>query len=371
METRAPYSLIGAFVLAVIAAVFGFVYWLNNVGGLGQRTVYHVRFENAVSGLLTGAAVLFNGIRVGEVTELRLSPDDPRQVMATIAVVPSTPVRADTQAGLEFQGLTGVPVISLQGGSPGAPAQPGLVLVADPASGESMTQAARQALHRVDTVLSENAQPLHDTIANINTFAAALARNSEKVDGIVAGLERMTGAAPPLPPPPAYDLAAPTGIKLTGSPRGQLAVADPTAPIAYDTQRILARDQGGALAPVAGGQWTDTLLKLVQARLVQGFENANLAGSVERKSDDVKADYRLLVDIRSFQLLTAGAPLADVELTAKILGEDGKILDAKTFHATAPSKGTDAPAAAAALNEAFRQTATALVAWAAAATSNQ
>ncbi len=123
METRAPYALIGAFVLAAIAAVFGFVYWLNNAGGLGQRTVYHVRFENSVSGLLTGAAVLFNGIRVGEVTGLRLSSDDPRQVMATIAVAPATPIRADTQAGLEFQGLTGVPVIALQGGIAGAPAQ--------------------------------------------------------------------------------------------------------------------------------------------------------------------------------------------------------------------------------------------------------
>jgi phospholipid/cholesterol/gamma-HCH transport system substrate-binding protein len=137
METRAPYALIGAFVLAVIAAVFGFVYWLNNTGGLSQRTVYRVRFDNSVSGLLTGAAVLFNGIRVGEVTELRLSSDDPRQVIATIAVVPSTPVRIDTQAGLEFQGLTGVPVIALQGGSASAPApQGGFVLVADPTSGK-------------------------------------------------------------------------------------------------------------------------------------------------------------------------------------------------------------------------------------------
>src|SRR5271154_397935 len=99
METRAPYALIGLFVLAAIGAVFGFVFWLHNTGGLGERTVYRVRFENTVSGLLTGAAVLFNGIRVGEVTDLGLNPDNPRQVVATIAVVATTPVRADTQAG--------------------------------------------------------------------------------------------------------------------------------------------------------------------------------------------------------------------------------------------------------------------------------
>jgi phospholipid/cholesterol/gamma-HCH transport system substrate-binding protein len=367
METRAPYALIGAFVLVVIAAVFGFVYWLNNTGGLGQRALFQVRFESSVSGLLTGAAVLFNGIRVGEVTALRLSAEDPRQVTATIAVAPSTPIRADTQVGLEFQGLTGVPVIALQGGSAGAPAAPGFVLVADPSSGQSMTQAARQALMRVDTVLAENAAPLHETIANINTFAGALARNSEKVDGIIAGLERMTGAAPPLAPPPAFDLVAPSGLAVTASLRGQLAVREPTAPIFYDSQKILARDKFGATVPLTGGQWSDTLPKLVQARLIQTFDNAKLARAVERQADDLKADHRLIVDIRSFQLLTAEAPVADVELSAKILGEDGKIVDAKTFRASALAKGADAPAAAAALNDAFRQTAAALVAWAAAA----
>ena len=116
METRAPFVIVGAFVLAAIAAVFGFVYWLHNTGGLGPRTTYHVQFEGSVPGLLVGAAVLFNGIRVGEVTDLGLAPDNPRRVNATISVASTTPVRADTKVGLEFQGLTGVPVIALEGG---------------------------------------------------------------------------------------------------------------------------------------------------------------------------------------------------------------------------------------------------------------
>ncbi|MGB3022331.1 MAG: MlaD family protein, partial [Methyloceanibacter sp.] len=74
METRARYALIGMFMLAVIAASFAFVYWLENKGGFGQQAYYRVRFENSVSGLLVGSAVLFNGIRVGEVTALTLDP---------------------------------------------------------------------------------------------------------------------------------------------------------------------------------------------------------------------------------------------------------------------------------------------------------
>ena len=62
----------GAFTLAVLVAGFAFVYWLNNAGSLRDRAVYRVRFEGSVSGLLKGSAVLFNGIRVGEVTRIDL-----------------------------------------------------------------------------------------------------------------------------------------------------------------------------------------------------------------------------------------------------------------------------------------------------------
>src|SRR4051812_7562012 len=116
METRAPFVIVAAFVLAAIAAVFGFVYWLQNTGGLGPRATYHVQFGGSVPGLLVGAAALFNGIRVREVSDLRVCADRPRRVNAIISVASTTPVRADTKVGLEFQGLTGVPVIALEGG---------------------------------------------------------------------------------------------------------------------------------------------------------------------------------------------------------------------------------------------------------------
>ena len=81
METRAPFVIVGAFVLVAIAAVFGFVYWLQNTGGLGPRTSYHIQFEGSVPGLLVGAAVLFNGIRIGEVSDLGLTPNTAGQVI--------------------------------------------------------------------------------------------------------------------------------------------------------------------------------------------------------------------------------------------------------------------------------------------------
>ena len=54
-------------------------------------------------------------------TELHLNREFPKQVMATIAVDPGTPIRVDTEVGVEVQGLMGSPAITLKGGNPAAP----------------------------------------------------------------------------------------------------------------------------------------------------------------------------------------------------------------------------------------------------------
>ena len=378
METRAPYAMIGLFVIAIIGAVFGFVYWLHNTGGLGERTVYRVRFENTVSGLLTGAAVLFNGIRVGEVTGLGLDPDDPKQVTATITVASGTPVRADTQTGLEFQGLTGVPVISLRGGAAGAArltssqGEPP-TLIADPTAGQSMTEAARQALRRIDAVLADNSDALKSSIANLNTFTGALARNSDRVDGILSSLERMTGGAPVKATPTLYDLTAPRTFPVSQkAAKSQLVVLEPTALIAFDTRNIIIAPGAGDSLPADTVQWTDNIPKLLQAKLIESFENANYLAAVARPMEGLNADYQLLIDVRNFQISptmldAAGAnsatPAAHVAFAAKIIGENGKIIASRTFDAMVPARETNAPGAAAALDKAFGKAATDLVLW--------
>ena len=123
----------------------------------------------------------------------------------------------------------------------------------------------------------------------------------------------------------------------------------------------------GAEGPTfSDAKWSDNIPKLLQARIIQSFENADLMRSVVRPMDGLSAGHQLLIDIRSFQLSLSGAPQAEVEFSAKILGDDGKIVDARIFHATVRAIAADAPAAAAALDEAFRKTAVELVVWAAA-----
>ena len=199
METRANYVLIGVFTLAVIAGVFGFIYWFQSIGGTGERTFYRVVFDGSVSGLRTGASVLFNGIKVGEVTGLKLNPEKPKQVTATLSVDKSVSVRKDTQVGLEFQGLTGIASVALSGGSAAAPVVTGdkdnpPILIAPPGATQDVTTAARDTLKRLDDFLVNNQQAFHEALDNIKNFTAALARNSENVDKTLASIERFTGA---------------------------------------------------------------------------------------------------------------------------------------------------------------------------------
>jgi phospholipid/cholesterol/gamma-HCH transport system substrate-binding protein len=198
METKANYSLIGLFTLAVIVGVFGFVYWFQSIGGTGERTYYQIVFDGSVSGLRTGGSVLFNGIRVGEVTGLKLNPDKPQQVIATISVDKSVAIRPDVQIGLEFQGLTGIASIALKGGGTDQPILVGSkenppTLTAPPNATADITTAARETLRKLDVFLVDNQEAFHDAIANIDKFSASLARNSERIDKITAGLQDLTG----------------------------------------------------------------------------------------------------------------------------------------------------------------------------------
>ena len=117
METRANYALIGLFTLAVIAASFLFVYWVSSPGRSGSQQTYKIIFTGSVSGLSRGGWVMFNGVRVGEVKDINLVPQDPQHVYAIINIDSRVPIRADTKAHLESTGFTGVSTVALVGGS--------------------------------------------------------------------------------------------------------------------------------------------------------------------------------------------------------------------------------------------------------------
>ena len=198
METRANYVLIGSFTLAVIAAAFGFVMWFQSLHTTKARTPLRIIFEGPASGLRNGGSVNFNGIRIGEVMSVKL--DNPRRVVALAMIENNAPIRKDTLVGLEFQGLTGVAAISLKGGQEAAPPVPldedGVpVLTADPNALQDVTEAIRGTLQNINRVVADNQQAVKNSLHNLETFTASLARNADKIDNVMLKVDGVMSRA--------------------------------------------------------------------------------------------------------------------------------------------------------------------------------
>lgn len=194
MEKKANYALIGLFTLLVIASIFGFVFWFQNLGTKKTRIAYRIVFEGSTVGLRVGANVNFNGIRIGEVDSVRI--DDPQHIVALVSVERKAPVRKDTTVGLEFQGLTGIAAVALKGGAASAPelepdADGILTLTADSDASQDLTGSARAVLQNVNRVVSENEEAIKDALKNIDTFSQALARNGERLDSLLSGVDTL------------------------------------------------------------------------------------------------------------------------------------------------------------------------------------
>ncbi|MBR1124078.1 MCE family protein [Bradyrhizobium lablabi] len=195
MKFRATNLLIGTLALAIIGGSFGAWLGYQKIAGIKKQVPFRVVFEGSASGLRKGSSVNFAGVRIGQVTSLKL--DHPRRVVAFMMIDNAAPVRKDTQVGLEFQGLTGIAAISFTGGTIDGPPPPldadGIpVLSADPEGMLNTQEKIRAALRNVDRVIAENEDSVKDTLRNFETFTASLSTNGERltaiVDSAVAGV---------------------------------------------------------------------------------------------------------------------------------------------------------------------------------------
>jgi len=205
METKANHLIIGAFVLAVLAAGFGFVYWMQSFGTGGSAKRFYIVFEGGVSGVSTASNVLFNGIRVGKVQRLQLDPKDSRLVRVLVSVAGDTPVRTNSRARIESQGFTGAAAIQL---SPGTPDTPLLVaktdddipfINADRASTQSLFDAAPEVmgnanalLVRLNDVIADNQDSIRNTITNVETFTNMLDQRKDDIDAVIKDARALT-----------------------------------------------------------------------------------------------------------------------------------------------------------------------------------
>jgi len=188
MEKNANYALVGLSTLILTIALAVFIVWLARLRINAEYDLYDIVFQGPVRGLNEGGEVHFNGIKVGEVSKIALDKFNPRNVIARVRVTEDVPIRVDSYATLEPQGITGLNYVQITAGTGSRPLlkkadQPrcerlGLARDCIPVirsqrsaisdlleGGGTVLTRTIEALDRMNRVLSDQ---------NIKTFSAAL-----------------------------------------------------------------------------------------------------------------------------------------------------------------------------------------------------
>ena len=199
METRTSYVLVGVFLLAAAAGLIGFIIWSVKSDTATQYTIYRTYFTGSVSGLNEASDVRYRGIPIGQVTDIRIDPDNVERIRVTMRIVATTPIKEDSVASVEMQGITGVSYIQVSGGSHEAPAlkpkgdQKYPVITAQRSQLEALFADAPELINRVIKLTDEVAKILNDenrtaiseTLSNVRAMSENLSASSGQIAALI------------------------------------------------------------------------------------------------------------------------------------------------------------------------------------------
>jgi phospholipid/cholesterol/gamma-HCH transport system substrate-binding protein len=186
MERKAHYALIGTFVLVSLAALLAFTAWLSNAQFDKKFDNYEISFRGGVQGLSEGTEVRFNGLKVGDITELRIDPNDNNSVIVDIQVESNTPIDFESIGRMEPLGLTGLNYIQIIPGGPnsrliknstdkdpfrlkGEASRIDLLL----GSGGTVMESSQAALARINAVMTPEAiMDFHEILNNLKAITS-------------------------------------------------------------------------------------------------------------------------------------------------------------------------------------------------------
>jgi phospholipid/cholesterol/gamma-HCH transport system substrate-binding protein len=200
METRASYVMVGAFVLALVAATFAFVVFLARVEFEREPNVYLINFTGTVTGLGIASAVRYRGVPVGSVQSIRIDPTDIARIEVLIDVDPTVPIKEDMVASLGLQGITGVAYVQLTGGTQASPpiaVRPGerYPEIASRPSDlekilENLPKLFEDAIGFVDRLSrlldDKNQAAIAETLENVRRLSASLSGDRSGIDKVLA-----------------------------------------------------------------------------------------------------------------------------------------------------------------------------------------
>ncbi|WP_417231433.1 MlaD family protein [Brevundimonas sp.] len=297
MERDAHYAAVGIATIALLAALAVFAIWLARLQFNNDYDVYDIVFYGPVRGLSEGGDVNFNGIRVGEVTDLHLDAKNSEEVIARIRIDATTPVRVTSRAQLEPQGITGLNYIQITAGAPSSPllkaqypdnvvpvlqSQPSPIAELLSGSGTVLAQTV-DALNRINRVLSDdNIRSFSTSLKNVESLSTELEARKGMIEQLEQSLIKANAAIDEY-----QQLGASLRVLVDGD--GREAVGNINRATA-DAQRALAsiNRTATALEGPLGDVASEGVPQLMQA--IQGLEDAT--DSLQSLIDEVRASPR-------------------------------------------------------------------------------
>jgi len=196
MERNANYALVGFASLVLFVGLAAFVLWLAQVRFARDYNLYDIVFDGPVRGISQGGEVHFNGIKVGEITRIALDPANASRVISRIKVTSDVPIKTDSFATLEPQGVTGVNYVQITAGTRARPLLKDVtprgqvpVIRSQKSTlsdliegGGTVLQRSIEALDRVNRVLSDqNIQQVTGMLSDVHEITAELKNRKELI----------------------------------------------------------------------------------------------------------------------------------------------------------------------------------------------
>jgi len=211
MEARVNFVVVGVFVIVLSTTLIAGVLWLSS-GKYYRKSydIYQTYMSESVSGLNIDAPVRYRGVDVGRVRKIALAPGNVEEVQVTLDIDRGTPVKEDTVAILQSQGLTGIAFVELTAGHRGS-AQ----LRAKPGEEYPVIKSGPSLMNRLETSLTpllasvnrtsdslnatldeENRRALRKTLADLELLSRTLAARSATIDsGLASAAKTMENTA--------------------------------------------------------------------------------------------------------------------------------------------------------------------------------
>ncbi|MFG6079076.1 MlaD family protein [Paracoccus litorisediminis] len=198
METKANFVLIGAFTLAGFLGLLGFLMVFAKIELRQQFATYDIYF-NEVSGLGSSSTVTFAGLSVGSVVDMSLSNQPGGAVKVQVQVAEDTPIRTNSRASIEIQGVTGISNVAISAGTTDTPLlreiSPGAVPVipANRSALQTLSDQGPEMISRLNTVAEQMTRLLsEENQGRVTAILGNVERSSANLDKALADVTHAT-----------------------------------------------------------------------------------------------------------------------------------------------------------------------------------